>query len=197
MNTSDSFNISVLKKRIQEAIAWCAVNDQQLRTPGLCPPMTSRAFRYGSKVLRENVHFYGGQELEERQRLVSIVSDSRTKSLREQQGFPDSAMKSLKDSGRLLAFDPDQTLSDGAAELASQGFFDSSNVPPWDTWLFYTREQKPSRTGRWNSYLLSWVPINLIDGVDDGIIVNPEGCIVWANELQNDFINKYRKAQLL
>ena len=32
---------------------------------------------------------------------------------------------------------PDDNLADGAAALASRGFFDEDNAPPWDTWLWY------------------------------------------------------------
>ena len=35
---------------------------------------------------------------------------------------------------------PDADLCDGAAELASDGFFDGHNTPPWDTWVGYFRD---------------------------------------------------------
>jgi hypothetical protein len=36
--------------------------------------------------------------------------------------------------GRLLAYFPDNNLACGVAEVESQGFFDTNNIPPYDTW---------------------------------------------------------------
>lgn len=74
------------------------------------------------------------------------------------------------DGGKLLLFTPQDSLSDGAATVASNGFFDVDNVPAWDTWLYFD-----GRT------LVSWVPPQLISKVQLGIDVNPEGCIRWAD----------------
>ena len=71
--------------------------------------------------------------------------------------------------GRLLLFTPQDSLSDGAATVASEGFFDVGNVPAWDTWLYFDGQS-----------LLSWVPHPLIPKVQSGIDVNPEGCIKRA-----------------
>ena len=72
--------------------------------------------------------------------------------------------------GRGLLFMPRESLSDGAATVQSEGFFDLDNVPAWDTWIYFD-----GRT------LLSWVPTSLISKVQSGIDVNPEGCIKWAD----------------
>jgi len=34
-----------------------------------------------------------------------------------------------------LVVEPTQSLFDGAARVASSGYFDDNNVPPWDTWV--------------------------------------------------------------
>jgi hypothetical protein len=72
--------------------------------------------------------------------------------------------------GRLLLFTPQDSLSDGAATVASEGFFDVDNVPAWDTWLYFDGQS-----------LLSWVPQPLFPKVQSGMDVNPEGCIKWAD----------------
>ena len=72
--------------------------------------------------------------------------------------------------GRLLAYVPAENLADGAAQYASDGFFDVNNVPPWDVWIDFS-----DRT------LVSWVPCCLAEPVQAGIDVNPEGCIRWAD----------------
>jgi len=70
--------------------------------------------------------------------------------------------------GKLLLFTPRDSLSDGAATVASDGFFDVDNVPAWDTWLYFDGHT-----------LVSWVPPQLISKVQLGIDVNPESCIRW------------------
>jgi hypothetical protein len=83
-----------------------------------------------------------------------------------------------------LHFDPDQSLSDAAAMVESNGFFDADNTPPWDTWIAYVAGQ-PQRPGVWtsfDSFLLCWVPAAFVELVDRAISVNPEQCLRWADE---------------
>ena len=72
---------------------------------------------------------------------------------------------------------PDYSLFDGAAEVETHGFFDSFNLPPWDTWISYVHE-----------HLLAWVPSALVELVDGGIQVNAEQCIVWADDGDTPFL---------
>ena len=71
-------------------------------------------------------------------------------------------------SGRLLVYFPHENLADGAADLASNGFYDVNNVPPWDLWVSFS-----------DGELISWVPIGLVEAAHMGIDVNPEECIQW------------------
>jgi len=108
--------------------------------------------------------------------------------------------------GRLLAFDPDGILSDGAASLESRGFFDSDNVPPCDTWVDYIYEEAYGHriaTAPWSqwvpfeSYLVAWVPPQLLELADAGISVIPEQCVVWLDELDLSFTQALRRRKLL
>jgi hypothetical protein len=65
---------------------------------------------------------------------------------------------------------PSDNLFCGAADVSSNGFFDSNNVPPWDLWL-----------GFLNGTLVSWVPPALVDVAAMGVFVNPEECIRWTD----------------
>jgi hypothetical protein len=85
--------------------------------------------------------------------------------------------------GRLFAFMPDDTLFDGASEVATQGFFDFYNVPPWDTWVAYVRGA--GRDASYANYLICWVPASLVELVEHGIAVNPEACISWIEEVES------------
>lgn len=86
------------------------------------------------------------------------------------------------DPGRLLAFFPEENLSDGAAEAASGGFFRWDNTPSWDTWVGYFADPLPADEALARKYLVSFVPQSLIERVQHGIDVNPEQCIVWLRD---------------
>jgi len=82
--------------------------------------------------------------------------------------------------GRLLVYFPDAELADGAAHLASGGFFDVHNTPPWSTWIGYFDDRGPDHS--LSCYLLAWVPEALVAAAGAGIEVNPEACIVWFED---------------
>jgi hypothetical protein len=93
-------------------------------------------------------------------------------------------------AGRLLLFDPGQNLSDVAAMVESNGFFNAENEPPWDTWVQYVRQQ-PQRAGTWthlDSYLVCWIPPAFLDVVDRAIEVNPEECFLWGDIANTPFV---------
>lgn len=87
-------------------------------------------------------------------------------------------------SGRLLVYYPEMNLADGAAYVATDGFLDNNNMPPWDSWLDYFEEpyDESQHLGGTHNYLISWVPAPLIDKVTKGIEWNPEKCIEWLDE---------------
>jgi hypothetical protein len=101
--------------------------------------------------------------------------------------------------GALLLFDPGQSLSDGAAQVESKGFFDADNVPPWDLWVAYIEEakQRPKVWTPFDSFLLCWIPPHLEDLVDRSIAVNPERCLHWARDVDSPFLRRLRLASLL
>jgi hypothetical protein len=122
--------------------------DSQLRTPALRPQLSMLEARTD-------------HDKEELVRSV-IVRRSELMRVREQSNGVNT--------GKLLLYTPDETLSDGAARVASEGFFDDDNLPPWDTWVAFSR-----------GILLSWVPPQLIPLAQVGIDVNPEVCIRWMD----------------
>lgn len=71
--------------------------------------------------------------------------------------------------GRILVFQPGESLSDGAASKITAGFFDGDNTPPWDLWIAYSEGN-----------LYAWIPSALELLAQDAIDVNPEQCIKWA-----------------
>ena len=73
-------------------------------------------------------------------------------------------------------------LTDGAAEHASDGFFDLWNLPPWDTWVAFGNRPTTQRERSEASLLISRVPPQLLEHADVGIAVNPEQCIAWLDD---------------
>ncbi|HEX6751622.1 MAG TPA: hypothetical protein VF092_30290 [Longimicrobium sp.] len=87
-------------------------------------------------------------------------------------------VRTLPAGGRLLVYFPEAELSDGAAEVATGGFFDVFNCPPWDTWLAFISDANPDPS--YSSYLIAYVPPVLLELCAAGIEVNPEQCIVGS-----------------
>ena len=77
---------------------------------------------------------------------------------------------------RLLCFEPYQSLSDGSSMMASSGYFDCNNIPPWDTWV-------GGQFGKHEVKIFSLVPHLFSKQVEEGISVNPEGCIYWIDRV--------------
>lgn len=112
----------------------------------------------------------------EQAQIVENVAERRAAQLRLERRYSLSLLERLE-GGRLLLYAPDENLFDGASQYGSKGFFDVDNIPPWDTWVCF-----------FENYLVSWVPQQLVELANQGIDVNPEGCILWAPEtrLPND-----------
>lgn len=118
---------------------------------------------------------------------VSSVAMRRVQHLQENGKYPYVPAKTLV-NGRLLLYYPDANLADGTAEVYSEGFFDLQNIPPWDAWVWFSRDHSPvditdTEIRGWSeSYrriLLSWVPPQFVEHADKGIWSNPEMCICW------------------
>lgn len=185
--------IASFKRRLTETIAWCAAHEWAadpavgLRTASLRP-----------SELKVNDVLLLEQTPQQRQQIVEHLAVKRTELLDGQEKTSLQLALPLT-SGRLLAFAPDQSLSDGAAYNATHGFFDADNVPAWDTWIAYVIDD-PVRNPAWNpvdSYLLSWVPEPLVQEVGYGIGVIPEDCIFWATDLDALFMRQLLQAGLV
>jgi len=171
--------ITPFRKRLRETMQWCArLADPSrpaecLRTPELRLRSLEGTFLrtvWSIQMTREH--------------LLSRIARDRRREYRlacEAAAAPDAR-------GRLLLYFPDDDLADGAAETASNGFFDLHNTPPWDTWValfdFRFLEDEEKEPGGRTSYLIAWVPSPLIALAGRGIDVNPGGCIAWLDHSQ-------------
>jgi len=148
--------------RLAEAIAWC----------------NPRASSHDPKNCLRNGSWLPSYFSEDRINLVNSVVAARRYCLPEQQITPVRFTDDLK-GGKLLVYFPDAELSDGAAEVASRGFFDVHNAPAWDTWVGLFEDDVRGPDLSYKTYLISYVPEPLVKLVNDGVEVNPEECIMW------------------
>lgn len=184
--------VAVVRWRLAEAVAWCWGQEvARLRTPALEPaPLLGWGEGNGSgRVWRR-------PPPEERQATVNDLAIHRARLLADG-GLPAAAEGDLA-GGRLLLFYPDDTLFDGAAELESGGFFDTENVPAWDTWVWVQDDDRPhAGPPASGPYLVCWVPPHLLAAADAGVRVNPEECIRWAADVDTLLTRRLRAAGLL
>lgn len=105
--------------------------------------------------------------------------------------------------GQLLAYFPGDNLADGVAEVESHGFFDVDNIPPYDTWVWMVRnirrfEYADHEQGETEAnYLVAWVPPDFMPLASRGVDSNPEGCILWLDTLDDEFVQSLRRMSFI
>ena len=122
--------------RLAETIAWCRLSGyfadpvNSLRTPQLRPKCMIDEPTYGYE--------WGGYE--ERQATMYRLSEKRAELLRKLGKYPSAPTQSVS-KGRLLLNDPDNSDICCLSEWDSRGFIDPYDLPPWDTWFWYSEEE--------------------------------------------------------
>lgn len=209
-------NPAHLATLIAETAAWCRQSDpaHRWRTPTLEPPDflvfpgMSAAYKaweaaQGAEFaalspvqqgIRRNHFYYAEVEhkvLRHRQEVVARLAAQRSELLRVRGLSPTASLYAavpLLTKYLLRCTAADESVTDGASEAESEGFFDIQDLPPWDTWLAYIVEDKKDASAYGNqitrSYLLSWVPPKMEALVTRGIEVNPVNCHEWHDEAE-------------
>ncbi len=158
-----------LQKRIDKTIEWYYNNggaDQRTRSLRATPTV--------------NISDIGHLDDEKRKIAVDQVFAIRKTVLgptSNREGYWNYSKVIKKDDSlrnRLVAYFPDQSIEDGAAEMESRGFFDKNDEPGWDTWVDFV--MKPE----FNSFLIAWVPPDMINNVEEGIKANIIGAVEWV-----------------
>jgi hypothetical protein len=160
-------------QRLSETIVWCGD-----RAAASYP---KHSLRYES--------LYPGTLSPTRADAVFTVLGYRGSWLQQQNVKPVIEDRELR-QGRLLCYFPDADLADGAAEVASDGFFDIQNAPPWDTWVGLY--QSDLHDASLKVYLISYVPKIFLQHAARGIEVNPEQCIRWLYDADTPIGNVLR-----
>jgi hypothetical protein len=176
------FDSGFFKASLRDTVQWCAA-----RVAPDNPKECLRTLR--SYTAESFVH------LSHRKRLSVVKKLIRERRAQVDIHYPPD--ESVISAGKLLLFYPDQSLSDGAAESASEGFLDADNAPAWDTWVFYGTDGSGSQKDWDVNILISWVPKEMISLVHHGIAVNPESCFDWASQRTRNLTQTLKNHGLL
>jgi hypothetical protein len=147
---------------IAETVTWCAGRTiAELRTGTFAPP--------NAVATRPGVDwFLWGNDASRSEQLARIEQTRRS-------ALPaDHVLQPSIPPGRFLVYWPDEQSSDGSSQLASDGFFDIFDAPPWDTWIHY----EPV-----HHFLVSWVPLSLVQHAAIGMTRNTVACHAWLDDL--------------
>jgi len=167
---------------VEETIAYCILRGtidnpvDSLRTIALRPEILTASQMLGRV---SDLPILGPRE---EQDVIARIAPVRAALLRTADAYPlpierHGLLPNLAGGRLLICRSLEMTLLDGASEAISQGFFDGDDLPPWDTWLWY------SITGNEESvrYLLAWIPPIFLDLAEKGVDCNYFGCFEWVN----------------
>jgi hypothetical protein len=80
-------------------------------------------------------------------------------------------------SGRLLSFQPEQSLCDAASNAESGFVLDDCSQPLPDLWVLFDPVDDVAE-----SALISWIPDTLVASVERGILCSTEQCVRWLRD---------------
>jgi hypothetical protein len=153
---------------LSETVAWClskSLQKDHLRSRELDPSATLKVpslDEVGVEVLLQRMR-------ESYQRAVYEINETRSTLVRDT-NIEIAEPAQAQSRGKILLYEPLETVTDGAAASSSRGFFDIQDAPPWDTWFLYS-----------GGTIFSWVPESLVPNAQAGIDANPVDCIHWCD----------------
>lgn len=164
-------SLAEIRASLAETIEWCSnpVHDREANRPLRSVALEPQAL-YGSRkrVVGHVISCRKDQLIHQRHEAQALQLSLQHKNIT----IPS---QTYSHQGRLLVYEPDNDLTDGAAQVESYGYFDLYNAPPWDTWVANVVEPDGK------NWILCWVPGVYLKLAEIGIKVNPEECIYWLN----------------
>jgi hypothetical protein len=157
-------------RALAEAVAWCSRDASAgylLRSPELNP--AADLFEEQFPGTKDGIKAWVKRRYKQYDCAVTNLVQSRSALLSSMELT--ATVDIRRDQGKLMAYFPLETVSCGAAEASSSGFFDGIDAPPWDTWFAYSE-------GR----ICCWVPNGFISRAQAGIDANPVDCIHWIHQ---------------
>jgi hypothetical protein len=157
-------------REVSEAAIWCSHRQplgSSFRSPELNPfsILDIPSFSHDS----ESIEAWIEKKRDRYRRAIPWINRTRSELLKTA-GIATPGDVNPFTQSKLLLYAPLETVSDGAAEAASTGFYDIEDAPPWDTWFLYE-----------NNAIFCCVPQSAISAAQAGIDANPVDCIHWAN----------------
>lgn len=92
----------------------------------------------------------------------------------EEHGFMSSGSSMESTDSALLMVRWSESLFDGACSHLTNSFIDDDYIPGWDTWVSLVSLDDSS-----GHALLSWVPCEFVQLVDDAVAIDPASCMSW------------------
>lgn len=115
---------------------------------------------------------------------INALVDTRSRLLNTQ-------IASNHTSERLLCCDVAASEAPGASSLASNGYINEFDLPPWDTWVAWMGYHKPAQKD--NGFILAFVPPSCKNMVQSGIDANPVECLFWLDAAHRYYRKRFRR----
>ena len=210
-----SSEAELFKERLFETIAWCSARMnatdpvRSLRTAELKPylfhdreiPKEVRAKmteQQGGDLTKRDAYdeeawfqFMMGAGEESWLELTGTLSQKRRELLKVNYSDFNSSNINLS-MGKLLFYEDDRSELDGESGKASNGFLNSCDVAPWDTWVMYV--PKNYALERHGAVLISWIPPEFVPLVEKGVEATEDAVLFLLNAIP-DFSKAYQTWQ--
>ncbi len=164
-------------KKLRETIAWC-VSRVDASNPKYCLRSADLKPVYEfSPRPEDDVNLWASVEM------IEKVVDSRAQLLSTATVGPGAETLA---GGRLLLHFLDQSDDDQSAADITSCYLDSADTPPWDTWVdVYVPEslahQSPDSIPTEYGFLISWVPREFVETVNEATEYEVIGMLMWAD----------------
>lgn len=89
-------------------------------------------------------------------------------------------------SGRLLRHNLGETTCTAVPKILTDGFFDSYDIPAWDTWIAFVHDIEFGSNSSVD-YLVSWIPPQLVEQVDEAVRTSFEENLLWLDKTNTQF----------
>jgi uncharacterized protein (TIGR02996 family) len=193
----------VFSLRLAETVGWCTQRDSKvLRSPSFLPDLAGNASAIEP--------LWRCRRASARTALVHQLGNRRASEL-DRAGLAAEAPSGDLAGGKLLLFDPDAVPAEAAGGASSHGFLDRYRAPAWDAWIGYFDDGAEGHRrahAHWEaewimnrrvvpvtypSYLVAWVPPELVAAVDWHCNGHGHSGVAWAEHVDCDLSTRLRE----
>lgn len=167
------------RKNLQETIAWC-IPRVNISNPKYCLRSTQLKpnYRFSSRP-EEDVDLWADIQM------IDEVVESRSRlSSAGENAIPERDIDLV--GGRLLVHFLNESNHNGLTADITSYYLDDNDTPPWDTWVqafvpeSFAR-QAPDAIPSEYPFLISWVPSEFLNAVDEATEAECVGMLMWAD----------------